>query len=478
MSLRISNISLQMSVLAHILGSHVVVTSRLSKYYNGYVRDGVTSRSSRLTFTMGPVSPSIHIHCEITTARNRALIPLLLRKRIIVTSQAPSTVASTSSAMSNTSSRNTETYAHSSTSRGHSSQDLEDSFKGKPPLPYTVGATFTAYRHEPDTPFGHGYDTPRPPFKTGNFWLPQIEYCLSQPPLPGRTLKESRTLTITSLIRTGYTYSAQVVVVNKAMVAKIYDPLYDNGFDCYDNKRDAVVLADGDYSREAAAYETLQQSAEARTCTPKYHGSWTIQVQTTIGDKTHVRHVRLVLIEHVNGTVMSSIMPQLLPAATRSRIMQRVLEAETVVFNAGVHHRDMSPRNVVLVSSSNLYTDSDLRVVIIDFNVSNVLDLGARCSGDLDHAIRETWPGRMVGPITRFWDALLEFEVRGWVADDADAVNEWLWECFRDREEYVPVAREEGSKNGRPRLVKVEEVVGCRDQDCEQEEFVFRGRGV
>jgi len=268
------------------------------------------------------------------------------------------------------------------------------------------------------------------------------------------------------------------VVVNKTMVAKIYDPLYDHGFDCYDNKRDVIVLADGDYSREAAAYETLQQSAAAQACIPEYHGSWTIQVQITIGDKTHLRHIRLVLMEHINGTVMSSIMPHLLPAPTRSRIMQKVLEAETVVFNAGVHHRDVSPRNVMLVSSSNSYTDSDLRIVVIDFNVSNILDRSARCHGDPDlDAIREKWPGRMVGPITRFWDALLEFEVMNWVVDDLDAVNEWLWECFRDREEYVPVARE-GSKDGRPRLVEVE-VVGCKDQDGgEEDEVVFRGRGV
>ncbi|EDU45057.1 conserved hypothetical protein [Pyrenophora tritici-repentis Pt-1C-BFP] len=225
--------------------------------------------------------------------------------------------------MSTTSSRRTKVSSHDS-------QDLHGSLKDKPPLPYTVGAAFTAYRHKPPAPFGHGYDSPWPPFKTGKFWLPQLDYCLSQSPLPGHTLKEYCTLAITDLIRTGYTYNAQVVVVNKTMVAKIYDPLYDNGFDCYDNKRDVIVLADGDYSREAAAYETLQRSSEARNCIPDYYGSWTIQ---------------------------------------------------------------------------------------------------------------------------------------GWVEDDIGAANEWLWECFREREEYVPVVRDEDREEC-PRLVEVEELTGCNSKSC------------
>ncbi|EDU45971.1 predicted protein [Pyrenophora tritici-repentis Pt-1C-BFP] len=192
-----------------------------------------------------------------------------------------------------------------------------------------------------------------------------------------------------------------------------------------------IVLADGDYSREAAAYETLQRSSKAQNCIPDYYGSWMIQ---------------------------------------------KILEAETFVYNAGVHHRDMSPRNVMLVSHSDIYTAPDPRIVIIDFNVSNVLDLSARRRGDTDlDAIHKTWPGRMVGPITRFWDELMEFEVKGWVADDIGAANEWLWECFREREDYVPVVRDEDREES-PRLVEVEELTGrVSDDDGEDDVVVFRG---
>ena len=130
----------------------------------------------------------------------------------------------------------------------------------------------------------------------------------------------------------------------------------------------------------------------------------------------------------------------------------------------------MSPRNVMLVSDSDSYTDADVRVVIIDFNVSNVLGLSARSYGDPDlDAIHKKWPGRMVGPITRFWDALMEFEARDWVADNEGAANEWLWECFGDRKEYVPVIREEGREDDCLRLSR-----GGEDED----EVVFRGRDM
>ncbi|KAL1792860.1 hypothetical protein ACET3X_009367 [Alternaria dauci] len=276
--------------------------------------------------------------------------------------------------------------------------DLDSNTDGKPPLPYTVGATFVARRHEPPAPFGHGYDTPWPPFKTSDFRLPQLDYCLTRQPLEGRTLDECRVLTITESILTGYSFGAQVVVVNGITVAKIYDPLYDAGGDCYDNKRDVVVLADGDYSREAAAYEELQRSPATSSLVPEYYGSWTIAVPTTVGDQTFTRQVRLILIEHINGIVMSSVQPRSLSRQTCSAIMEKILEAETLIYKAGVMHRDLSPRNVMLVpSASDLsFDDTNLRVVIIDFNVSNVIRLSNASCHTPDNPdpvlVQEQWP--------------------------------------------------------------------------------------
>ncbi|KAF1939469.1 hypothetical protein EJ02DRAFT_255594 [Clathrospora elynae] len=392
--------------------------------------------------------------------------------------------------MSIDSSRHTANRSLSSASTCYTS-DAEGNYENKPVLPYTLGATFTAYRHEPPAPFGHGYDTPWPPFKSGDFRLTQIEYCISRKPLEGRTLPESCTLTVTSLIRTGYSCGAQVVVVNGNMAAKIYDPLYDNGLDCYDNKRDVVVLADGDYSREAAAYEELQRApgAEAQNCTPEYYGSWTIEVETALARaerlecKNYTRHVRLLLMEYIQVAVMSSISSLLLRQQVRSHILERVLQAEAVIFQAGVYHRDVSPRNVMIVESDS--SDPDVRIIIIDFNVSTVRRLGSRSAqgypNDGDTLFK--WPGKMLGPIPRFWDNMAEFEVRDWVPDNAGAANNWLWEHFGGKDEYIPLVRDEEKLEECPQVVgafeildqkAVEGIAGTTSIDSE-DEVVFRG---
>jgi hypothetical protein len=216
--------------------------------------------------------------------------------------------------MSTDSTRRTANSTHTLHSTGGVCKAFGGNDEGKPALPYTLGATFTAYRHVLTPPFGHGYTTPWPPFKSEDSRTLTQRDCLTRQPVEGDTLNDSRTLTITGLIRTGYSYGAQIEAVSEDMVAKIYDPLYDNGTDCYDNKRDVVVLADGHYTREAVAYEELQHSPEARAIIPEYHGSWTMEIHTTINDKTHTRHVRLLLMEHVTSTVMNNVIPEHLPS--------------------------------------------------------------------------------------------------------------------------------------------------------------------
>ncbi|CAI9627726.1 unnamed protein product [Alternaria burnsii] len=378
------------------------------------------------------------------------------------------------------------------------SLDDLDSNDGKPALPYAVGATFVARRHEPPTPFGHGYDTPWPPYKPKYLRRPQIDYCLIRQPLVGRTLDESRVLTITGTIRTGYSFGAQVVSVNENIVAKIYDPLYDAGRDCYDNKRDVVVLADGDYSREAAAYEQLRRSPNTWSLVPAYYGSWTIEVPTKVFDHTFTRHVRLILMQHIKGTVMSSVQPQLLSRQIRLAIMEKILEAESLIFNTGVLHRDISPRNIMLVPlAPNLsFNDPNLRVVIIDFNVSNIICLSNASCHALNNPnpefIQRKWPGKLLGPVTRFWNAMDEFEAVDWVNDEYGKANEWLWQCFGQKEEYIPLVRDKEESGLCPRIAWRTELEDDENDEDEiaarvmaslsawsdgDDEVVFRGRG-
>jgi hypothetical protein len=109
-----------------------------------------------------------------------------------------------------------------------------------------------------------------------------MEHCLSQPPRESQIHHSiCKNLTSTSIIRTSHDRGAQVVVVNRDMVAKIYDPLYHPAFDEYGGQQDVVVEADGDYSREAAAFELLQKSPEERITIPAYCGTWTIDVEVS-----------------------------------------------------------------------------------------------------------------------------------------------------------------------------------------------------
>jgi hypothetical protein len=146
------------------------------------------------------------------------------------------------------------------------SKDSDTDSTQQPKLPYVVGYSTIATKHEPPEPLGYGYDytTEDPPELEERKTMSQLEYCLSRPPLGGNPIShETKTLNVTSIIRTGYNRGAQLVVVNEDTVAEIYDPLYYEYTNEHDIKQDVVYDADGDYSCEAAAYIELQKSTGA-----------------------------------------------------------------------------------------------------------------------------------------------------------------------------------------------------------------------
>jgi hypothetical protein len=76
----------------------------------------------------------------------------------------------------------------------------------------------------------------------------------------------SKELEITSILRVGSDRGAQLVVVNNEMVAKIYALYYSDTEDGF--CQDVLRAAQGDHSREAAAYNQLQKSLAAKNVTP------------------------------------------------------------------------------------------------------------------------------------------------------------------------------------------------------------------
>jgi serine/threonine protein kinase len=368
-------------------------------------------------------------------------------------------------------------YAASVSSTASSDSEDSDSGHSRPPPPYEVGYTFTAMAHTPPDPFGHGYINMYPSTTADWQELSQIEHCISCLSLLGTTHEvETRDLEITSLLRTGYDCGAQVVVVNGGMVAKIYDPLYYDAFDEYGRVCNTLELADGDYSREAAAYKQLQTCQKAVECTPGYFGSYTMQVNTPVGKQPleayHKRWVRLILIEWVRGKCMVDIHPGCLSKKWRTNVLKKALEAEAIIHRAGVMHRDLSPRNIIIPSSN--YGNPSLQPKIFDFNVSTT-DHPSQDKDSVDFKARsqvlyEKWRGKILSPLLRVWsDDLREFASRGWVSHQEDRVKEWMWKHLTDPEKYIPMVR---SANDRlvPRPVHWDEVFAYDDTDDDDDD--------
>jgi hypothetical protein len=98
------------------------------------------------------------------------------------------------------------------------------------------------------------------------------------------------------------------------MVAKIYDPVYYPHVNEYGYKADVVRNADGHFCREAAAYEHLQKSSEARLVTPAYYGTWTMDGETPVrltrrkmGERS--RPVCFISMERLYGDNMEDLDP-------------------------------------------------------------------------------------------------------------------------------------------------------------------------
>jgi hypothetical protein len=184
----------------------------------------------------------------------------------------------------------------------------------KPSLPYVPGAKLRIHRHIPPKPFGRGYplrDNERlPVLRRMLRQTTLVDLCLSNPPLEGTIQPEqSRELEVIEQLAAEDGRGPQVFVCRlddgqETYVAKAYDPMY-YGF------RDPVIPhfpwdvtheADGDYSREAAAYGQIEATQGfSGTEVPKYYGSWTFDLPITLRLGTVARPVRMILMEHIHG---------------------------------------------------------------------------------------------------------------------------------------------------------------------------------
>jgi hypothetical protein len=235
------------------------------------------------------------------------------------------------------------------------------------------------------------------------------------------------------------------------MVAKIYDPLYYSKYSEHRDRANVVYNADSDYSHEAVAFKKLQESAEARAVIPAYYGTWTVDVDTPIelprGKKRLcTRPVRFILMERLCGELMANVNPRKFREDIRSMILRKAIAAGTLIYGAGVDHRDLSPRNIMVSGlqfddHNTIMNESQIEVKVFDFNIATVLTHPQYCpSWSWQKPRKRQWPSKLRSPIMLYYGGqMTEFSAKGWCSSKDMDPERWLWREFRDDDRYVPV---------------------------------------
>lgn len=320
----------------------------------------------------------------------------------------------------------------------------------RPENPYKKGRILEILKHTACPPFGGSY----PDYEGVRQRARErelrgktlVELCLDRPPIGGETATDEKahTLEIMDEIRVKEDGGAQVVVcrfsgLQQQVVAKIYDPLYYGYADRWlsSRPRDVTYEADIDYAREVAAYLELNDQFGG-TDIPEYHGSWTFQMPLDLPDGRKMRDVRLVLMEHIKGTVMTDLKPESFSEPTRMDLVARWIEALQRILFAGVSHGDVSQRNVMVCCAK---PDAVERVVMIDFNFAGVkrLEISWEIFSDIKPKPK---PKKPLNPINRWWDGDLYGKAGEWFPKSWECrlrpLQEWLYERYYESEEYEP----------------------------------------
>jgi hypothetical protein len=326
-----------------------------------------------------------------------------------------------------------------------SEDEVFSSCNNKQPCPYVVGFDMEAFEEEPPEPLGRDYDTTLPEDLNVDQRLqtPHELICYRYQARPGRNLSSEPTrLNITAVIRSGADKGTQVVVVNDSMVAKVYDPLFYDPENCL---MDAVYAADGEYSREAAAYTHLQHYPDLADILPTYFGSYTTQrtATTTIEGRsiTYEYPVHIILVEYIRGRCMRGAR-KLVPRLARYAVFKQCMDADVRLRHAGVKHGDFCPRNIILVGTD--FETPNVKVKIIDFGRS-IIFFHPRCEyKNVAARIKETarkWDllKRLPSPLYCWWHRMNEF--LGWFPNkdgDESVVDAWMWEEYGHNDRYIP----------------------------------------
>ena len=188
------------------------------------------------------------------------------------------------------------------------------------------------------------------------------------------------------------------------LIAKFYNPLY---FDHKQDDADPFLCTDHDYSHETAVCKALYQLQG--TIIPRFYGSYTCELP--IPDGKTSRSVRLILMENVPGICMQKLKPVDFTQSERQNILKAVVDAESLLYTHNVQHRDVHPRNI-LVLRSDVAT---LRVVLIDFGKSLIGRVPCRALPGEEQKYRLGVP---ISPLLR-WN-------QAWWRHRQKVLDEWI----------------------------------------------------
>jgi hypothetical protein len=349
----------------------------------------------------------------------------------------------------------------------------------RPALPYAAAFTVTIAEHVPPRPFGlpSVYPLIEPPYDTSDEHLKtltQTRLVVTCPPIEasheadGSVAKDSpamATLKVDGPIAVKDGRGPQLVVCTITpqdnhskpfqAAAKIFDPLYYS----FQNENASyrpvatTLAADSDYSIEAAAYTHLQKTGQTGAFAPQYYGSWTFTLPICHRGTQHERHIRLVLIEYIDGVCMRDLCYQESPPLGfteehRLDVLANILDGAARMDHSGMSQRDLVPRNIMLKLEPGAENSPEeerprvvQRAVLIDYNISVVYDLSP-----------EEWRYHgatelPVNPMDLFWNMSLD-DFGHWVPKrwqcSGRAQQEWLMERFGGANAlaYAPLSRE------------------------------------
>ncbi|EGE86861.1 hypothetical protein BDDG_09812 [Blastomyces dermatitidis ATCC 18188] len=297
----------------------------------------------------------------------------------------------------------------------------------KPPVPYVEGWVFTAESHIPPPPTPVTKDCCCN-FQTGRAERRQfhpLERCLRHPPLPGSMGSCIVDLKILDLLRVGDGCNAQVFTVevlavrphppcfqsDRALVAKIYDPLY---FDDEEGFLNPFLCVDKHYTHETHAYDVLSESQGKQV--PRFYGSYSLNIAV---EGSKIRTVRLILLEYIPGISMQQANPQKFSCHSRQEIMKSVINFESRVYEQNILLTDLSPRNVIMVEKPGF--DSKQNLLFLDFAGA----LFGRRRNDPVAIESNLFLGQYISPLLR-WNKTMAMQFNDWI--------DWDWEAWIEAE--------------------------------------------